>query len=1096
MGRVNQAVPAALSTVGAVAFLLVLLFAFSSLFRPDLREEAVARHSAEAIAEALDLRDPDFPEGDPPRVQVPVDYSLGDEATWYPRGESPILAELVREGRLPPVAKRVGSEPMVMQGPEGIGRYGGTWLRLMPNASDLRVMDNRMAGDTLVRWSPLGYPIVPGIARGWEVNEDATEWTFHLRRGMRWSDGHPFTSEDILYRYEAEVLDLNLWSDGLLRADGELGELLAPDPHTIIFRFPAPKYGLLEELTTDWRIASPAHYLEPFHPSRGDSALIEEEMETWRRPTPRSLYNAVSAFTNPECPSLSPWILQTHTATPPFAFVRNPYYWAVDVEGNQLPYIDQVLFEVKDERLLPISAIGEGVHMQTRYVRFEDYTLLMDGRDEGNYRLLHWFPATRSLWTLFPNLNKAVPDGDETARQKRALLRDKRFRQALSLAIDRESIIRAEFSGIGEPSQLSPGRESFFHDENLMKAFTEYAPARANALLDELGLVERDAEGFRTFPDGSRMTWIIDYTQFTGPGAVQFVVSDWAEVGIRAMPKERNRPLFVLRFQGGQSDFVVWTGESEFNPMVQPRNFVPTYGWSLFAPGYGEWFSRGGMRGNPAADGRPEPEPGSDIRRAMELLQEASRQPTREGQREVFREIFKINAENIWSINIATPPPALVVVADDFRNVPKNALVGYNYLTPANTGMETFYFENANQSPEVVAKIQKEMTTITPVAGLIDGQGEPSEDSMLGKLIRWLLLGILIAGLLLVAIRHPFIGRRILWAIPTLAIISVISFTIIQLPPGSYLESLIIQLQATGDEVQEEEIEELRLMFHLDESPVQRYLRWVGLYWFISFDEADTGLLQGDLGLSMQTQQPVNEMVGDRLVLTVAISVGTILFTWLVALPIGVYSAVRQYSVGDYFFTLVGFIGLSVPNFLLALLLMFVSHEWFGVAATGLFSPEFAAQPGWSWPKFVDLLKHIWVPIVVLGTAGTAGMIRIMRGNLLDELQKPYVTTARAKGVRPVKLLVKYPIRLALNPFVSGIGGIFPTLISGGSIVAIVLSLPTVGPLLLEALLSEDMYLAASMLMILSLLTIFGILVSDLLLLALDPRIRMEGGRK
>ncbi|HMP76714.1 MAG TPA: ABC transporter permease [Kiritimatiellia bacterium] len=345
-------------------------------------------------------------------------------------------------------------------------------------------------------------------------------------------------------------------------------------------------------------------------------------------------------------------------------------------------------------------------------------------------------------------------------------------------------------------------------------------------------------------------------------------------------------------------------------------------------------------------------------------------------------------------------------------------------------------------------------------------------------------------------LRHPFIGRRILWAVPTLAIISIIVFTIIQAPPGSYLESYIMQQQIMGDAAALEEVETLRELFHLNEPGWRRYMRWMGIDWFVTFKSEDLGLLHGNLGRSMETQRSVNQVVGDRIVLTIAISAATILFTWLVALPIGIYSAVRQYSIGDYIFTLAGFIGLCIPNFLLALLLMYVSHRWLGVTVTGLFSPEFAADPAWSWPKFVDLLKHLWIPVIVLGTSGTAGMIRIMRANLLDELKKPYVTTARAKGVRPFKLLVKYPVRMALNPFVSGIGGIFPALMSGGAIVSIVLSLPTIGPLLLNALLIQDMYLAGSMLMVLSLLTVIGVLVSDLLLLALDPRIRMEGGSR
>lgn len=275
-----------------------------------------------------------------------------------------------------------------------------------------------------------------------------------------------------------------------------------------------------------------------------------------------------------------------------------------------------------------------------------------------------------------------------------------------------------------------------------------------------------------------------------------------------------------------------------------------------------------------------------------------------------------------------------------------------------------------------------------------------------------------------------------------------------------------------------------------------RYLRWVGLPWFLSFDARDAGLLQGNLGRSMETGRVVNEIVGDRIVLTVAISLATILFTWAFALPTGIYSAVRQYSPGDYLLTFVGFIGMCVPNFLLALVLIYLAREFFGIQVTGLFSEQYALQPEWTWDKFIDLLQHIWIPVVVLGVGGTAGMIRVMRGNLLDELRKPYVTTARAIGMRPLALLLKYPVRLALNPFISGIGGIFPHLVSGGAIVSMVLALPTVGPLMLTALLSQDMYLAGSMLMVLSALGVFGTLVSDLLLLWLDPRIRLEGGAR
>ena len=354
------------------------------------------------------------------------------------------------------------------------------------------------------------------------------------------------------------------------------------------------------------------------------------------------------------------------------------------------------------------------------------------------------------------------------------------------------------------------------------------------------------------------------------------------------------------------------------------------------------------------------------------------------------------------------------------------------------------------------------------------------------------LIGVgLAAGLILVGMKHPFIGRRLLLMIPTMAAVSVIVFVLIQLPPGDFVDTRIAQLEMQGTSGNDQLAADLRKSFHLDEPMAKRYARWVGLLWFGSFQPGDTGLLQGNLGLSMEHEKSVNEVIGDRIGLTVLVSLATVLFTWAVALPAGIYSAVRQYSAGDYALTLLGFLGMSVPSFLLALVLMFLTRRWLGVGIDGLFSPGFATVPGWSWAKAADLARHLWLPVIVLGLGGTAGMIRVMRANLLDELKKPYVTTARAKGVRPLRLLLKYPVRLALNPFVSGLGSLFPQLVSGGAIVAMVLSLPMIGPAMLDALLVEDIYLAGSMLMVLSLLGMVGTLVSDLLLLWLDPRIRL-----
>ena len=323
-----------------------------------------------------------------------------------------------------------------------------------------------------------------------------------------------------------------------------------------------------------------------------------------------------------------------------------------------------------------------------------------------------------------------------------------------------------------------------------------------------------------------------------------------------------------------------------------------------------------------------------------------------------------------------------------------------------------------------------------------------------------------------------YILRRILLVIPTLIAITVVTFVVIQLPAGDYLTTYIAQLQAQGTQLDESEIVSLRQRYGLDQPIYVQFFRWVA------------GMFRGDFGRSFRWNRPVRDLLGERMLLTVTISLSTLLFTWVVALPVGVYSATHQYAFFDYLFTFFGFIGRGIPSFMIALILMWISISRFGVSAGGLFSAEFR-DAAWSWARVVDMLKHLWVPMLVLGIGGTAGLIRIMRANLLDELSKPYVETARAKGLPEAQMLWRYPVRVALNPFISTVGWALPALISGGTIVSVVLSLPTAGPLLLDALLAQDMYLAGAFLLLLSVLTVIGTLLSDILLAVLDPRIKL-----
>ena len=332
--------------------------------------------------------------------------------------------------------------------------------------------------------------------------------------------------------------------------------------------------------------------------------------------------------------------------------------------------------------------------------------------------------------------------------------------------------------------------------------------------------------------------------------------------------------------------------------------------------------------------------------------------------------------------------------------------------------------------------------------------------------------------------------RRLLIMIPTLLVISLVTFSIIKLPPGDFLTNQIAELRSQGDKAALERVDFLRKQYGLDKPFVEQYAVWVGIW---PSERGFSGLLQGDWGWSFEHDLPVNQVIGDRMLLSFILNFTVVLFTWAVSFPIGVYAATHQYSWGDHGLTLLGYVGLATPNFLLALVLMYFANVEFGLAIGGIMDPEYLDKP-WSLAKAGSVLTHLWIPVIVIGTSGTAAMIRRLRANLLDELQKQYVVTARAKGMPNFRLLVKYPLRMSLNPFISDIGNLLPSVISGSAVVAVVLSLQTSGPMLLEALRSQDQYLAGSFLMFLALLTVIGMFISDVLLAALDPRIRLTGG--
>ena len=324
-----------------------------------------------------------------------------------------------------------------------------------------------------------------------------------------------------------------------------------------------------------------------------------------------------------------------------------------------------------------------------------------------------------------------------------------------------------------------------------------------------------------------------------------------------------------------------------------------------------------------------------------------------------------------------------------------------------------------------------------------------------------------------------YLVQRVGYGLITIWAISVLSFVIIQLPPGDYVTSYIAALEAQGGRVAAEEADSLRIQYGLGDPIYVQYAKWIGQ------------VLRGNLGVSFQYSVPVTQVIGERLLLTIVLALGSVLFVWVTAIPIGILSAVRQYSIQDYLATTIGFLGLAVPDFLLALAMMYFAWDIWGFSVGGLFSSDYVMAP-WSWGRVVDLMQHLVIPIIVLGTSGTAALIRITRANLLDELRKPYVVTARAKGMSEWQLVLKYPVRLAFNPIISTTAYILPFLVSGSVIISVVLNLPTLGPVLLRSLLSQDMFLAGSIILMIGVMTVIGTFISDILLALVDPRVRLQ----
>ena len=617
----------------------------------------------------------------PAAEEAPAE-AAAPEASASRYNEAPMLAEMVANGQLPPVDERLPLNPLVITPEEEIGDYGGIWNRLATSAGDNQ-LGGKVGGEHLVRYNKDGSQINPNVFDSWEVSSDGSTYTFHLREGMRWSDGEPYTANDILFYYEDVLLNEDLTPNfpSWLRLAGEPVVISKLDDYTLQFKFAAP-YALfinvLGSLRGDRFARYCAHYLKQFHVNYVDEdemdAMIKDAgVEHWyqvfgTKPDTRR---------NPDTPSYLPWNLSTPSHSDPLVADRNPFYWKVDPEGNQLPYIDSIHWSLVDGKdQLNLRAIQGEVDMQLRHITFDNVPLFMENQERGNYRVMLWQRGQVTDTVL--HLNHTNKD-----LVLREIVQDKRFRYALSLGINRADIIEAVYLGQAEPNQVSPTKTSPVYWEPQAKNLIEHDPDRANAYLDEMGLTERDGDGYRLRPDGERLSIVFEFAAVFGAWGdiAELLTGDWGELGVELISTEIDRSLLGQRLAANEIDLAVWTGSGEFNPFIEPRSFVPLVP-NIALKQYAFWWE---------SDGKEGVEPTGDILRALELWEEIKITVDVEKQRALFRQILELNMENLWQIGIATSPPQPVIVKNYFRNVPEDGMYDDQPRSPSNTAMEQYF---------------------------------------------------------------------------------------------------------------------------------------------------------------------------------------------------------------------------------------------------------------------------------------------------------------------------------------------------------------------------------------------------------------------
>lgn len=601
---------------------------------------------------------------------------------WSPeRGRRFRQAPILDHKKLPPVEARLPENPLVIIPPEQNGPYGGVWQRYATGPGDIGIIKARLAYEGLVRWGPMAQRILPNLAVSWTIENAGRTFTFQLRRGVRWSDGHPFTADDILFWYEHVIQhpDLTPATPGVYMRGGVLMDVEKIDEYTIRFQFEQP-HGLFLKALASGRgydvVDYPAHYLKHFHPTFTSKETLDVMTQAAGFDFWYQLWGDKRDWRNMDLPRLWAWTIAEPPPAQPVVFVRNPYYWKVDPDGNQLPYIDRINVEIYDPETINLKAINGEIGMQSRHLQFGNYPLFMENRDKGGYRVLHWINGSGGSNILGINLNQKDP-------VLKSIVGDRRFRIALSHAMDRDVLNEAGFFGIGRPRQVSPPPSSPYYDPAYEQAYITYDPVIADSLLDAMGLKQKNEEGIRIRPDGQPVEFTIETTAFNSH-LLELVAGYWTAVGVKTKVKELARQLFYQRKAALMHDVGVWGGADEQIPILDPRWFMPYSHESIQAIGYSRWFRTDGAKGE---------KPPEDIQQVMALYRQIEESMDESEQIRLFQNILDLNRKNLWVIGTVGGMPSLIVVKNTFRNVPEVALTGWSFRSPGNTAVECYAIE-------------------------------------------------------------------------------------------------------------------------------------------------------------------------------------------------------------------------------------------------------------------------------------------------------------------------------------------------------------------------------------------------------------------